>query len=177
MPERRKIIVPVLAAGGVLVAATVAGVAVVNAAASSADEPAKRLVVTTAGQSSPVPTSTGVRLPPTPVATGTAPATDISRAAAARLVRTAAGGGTVGTVARTTKDGRSAWAVPVTRADGSILTGYVDAASGTVFAWRVDRRPTPTPSSPGPTTGSSDDHSAGHSSGHAGDGDHDGDDD
>lgn len=67
----------------------------------------------------------------------------ISRSQASDLVRSAAGGGRVGAVARTTKNGFDAWAVQLTRSDGSIVTGYVDTARGVVFAWRVDR-PAPT---------------------------------
>ena len=39
------------------------------------------------------------------------------------------------------RDGFTSWAVKVKRADGSIVTGYVDARSGIIFDWTVQEGP------------------------------------
>ena len=49
--------------------------------------------------------------------------------------------GTVQSVVRKARDGFKAWAVRIERSDGSIVVGYVDMRSGTVFDWTVQRRP------------------------------------
>ncbi|MHB1066111.1 MAG: hypothetical protein ACYC2Z_01585 [Candidatus Nanopelagicales bacterium] len=52
------------------------------------------------------------------------------------------------------RGGYAAWAVRIQRADGSIITGYVDKGTGTVFDWVTNRDASPTPR---PSASSSDD--------------------
>lgn len=49
--------------------------------------------------------------------------------------------GDVVSVKRTKRDGFASWAVTVERADGSIVVGYVDRASGIIFDWTVQKAP------------------------------------
>ena len=65
-----------------------------------------------------------------------------------------------------TVNGISAFAVQVTRPDGSVVTGYVDASTGTVFEWAINKQAA-APTSDPTNNSYNDDH---------GD-DHDGDDD
>ena len=56
-------------------------------------------------------------------------------------------------VKMTKRSGASAFAVTVSRPDGSVVTGYVDASTGVVFDWVVN---TPAPQ---PTAGMTDESS------------------
>ena len=48
-------------------------------------------------------------------------------------------------VSKVSHQGQQSWAVQVARTDGSVVTGYVDIASGVVFDWKVDQQaPAPT---------------------------------
>jgi hypothetical protein len=71
-----------------------------------------------------------------------------------------------------TVNGISAFAVQVSRPDGSVVTGYVDASSGTVFEWAINKQ-APTPTSDPTRNSYNDDHGDDHGDDH----DHDGDDD
>ena len=51
--------------------------------------------------------------------------------------------GTVVSTASVTHAGLDAFAVQISRPDGSVVTGYVDASSGTVFEWVVNKQATP----------------------------------
>lgn len=80
-------------------------------------------------------------------ATATTAASAIDKGAAVTAVLAAAPG-SVTSASKTTHQGMEAWAVTVGRADGSVVTGYVDVASGVVFDWKVERKaPTPTQNS------------------------------
>ena len=64
---------------------------------------------------------------------------EVSSSKASSTVVNALGGGTVVSVSKATRGGFSAWAVKVQRTDGSVVTGYVDRATGTavtVTPWR-----------------------------------------
>ncbi len=157
--QRSSLIAVAGALSGVLVASTVAGVAIMNASAS---EPAQESVVlvadTAASSDAPAaslpPASTG-DLPPIPVladppaaapsqsaaaapdpAVGAAPAQAGVTTAQARSLVLQQVAGTVLGVNGTERGGYDAVAVRVQRADGSVVIGYVDRASGVVFDWK-----------------------------------------
>lgn len=106
--------------------------------------------------------------------------------------------GTVVSTTSVTHAGLDAFAVQISRPDGSVVTGYVDASSGTVFEWAVNKQATPAkpaaPAQPANGAGSTpnsnkynDDHDDDHDDDHGDDhddehdddhgDDHDGDDD
>jgi len=80
----------------------------------------------------------------------TAPSTrSISADKAVSIVLNATNGGVVQSAQSTTHAGFDSWAITVKRADGSIVIGYVDRATGVAFDWVVKQEapaPTPTPS-------------------------------
>jgi hypothetical protein len=81
---------------------------------------------------------------PKPTRTSTPPRGISPAAARAAVLKVA--GGRVTSVTATRHGGYSAYAVKVTRNDGSIVIGYVDRASGVVFDWLKLSGPTSTPS-------------------------------
>jgi len=106
--------------------------------------------------------------------------------------------GTIVSTTSVTHAGLDAFAVQISRPDGSVVTGYVDASSGTVFEWVVNKQATPAkpaaPAQPANGAGSTpnsnqynDDHDDDHGDDHGDDhdddheddhgDDHDGDDD
>ena len=72
---------------------------------------------------------------PTAQKTKAAQVSEISSSQAASIVLKAAGGESVTSVSKTTRQGTRAWAVTVQRSDGSVLTGYANRKNGTVFDW------------------------------------------
>ena len=146
--NRGTIIAIVSAAAGVLVAGSLASVAVINAASGTAA--AESIAVTAVADSVANP------LPPVPQADTPAPQADtpapradtpapepraISAADAATVVLTASGGNAT-EAQRVTHGGYDAWAITVTRADGSVVRGFVEATSGVIFDWNVVSGPT-----------------------------------
>ena len=66
-------------------------------------------------------------------------------ASAARQAATSATSGTVLNTSRVERGGYDAFAIQIQRPDGSVVTGYVDSATGVVFDWVMDKAaPTPT---------------------------------
>ena len=65
----------------------------------------------------------------------------LTSAKQARAKALAAAPGTVLSVKKGTRSGYSAWAVSITRSDGSIVVGYVDVKSGIAFDWTVASSP------------------------------------
>lgn len=115
---------------------------------------------------------------------------EVSSSKASSTVVNALGGGTVVSVSKATRGGFSAWAVKVQRNDGSVVTGYVDRATGTAYDWVENKKapaPTPAQSASSNDDDSDDDHSDDHDSdddsddnsgsGHSDDHDSDDDDD
>ena len=93
----------------------------------------------------------------TPEATAPS-ARSISADKAVSIVLNATKGGVVQSAQSTTHAGFDSWAITVKRADGSIVIGYVDRATGVAFDWVVKQEapaPTPTPSQ---SSGYDDDH-------------------
>lgn len=70
-------------------------------------------------------------------ASAAAPA--ISKAKASKIALSEAPGEVMGISSRSRK-GYQAWAVQIMRPDGSIVTGYVDRASGVAFDWVIDQQ-------------------------------------
>ena len=102
-----------------------------------------------------VPAATSAALSPVdtqPSSPSAAPASPAAEVAgqptisrrAARSAVLAQTSGSVLTVASTVHQGTPAWAVTVTRKDGSIVTGYVDTVGGVVFDWTLDQAAKPT---------------------------------
>jgi len=146
--ERRSAIALTAASAGVLVAGTIAGLAVMNAATSSTDAAETTLTVVApptssalvAPVASPAPATSELPTIVVPVAEKSRPS--LTRKQAADLVA-AASGGTVLATARTTHAGYDAYAIQVQRTDGSVVTGLVEASSGVIYDWRVDRAAEP----------------------------------
>ena len=105
----------------------------------------------------------------------TAPsARSISADKAVSIVLNATNGGVVQSAQSTTHAGFDSWAITVKRADGSVVIGYVDRATGIAFDWVVKQQaPTPTPT-PSQSSGYDDDHDD--DDDHGDDDDHDDDD-
>ncbi len=160
--NRGTIIAIVSAAAGVLVAGSIASVAVINAASGTAA--AESIAVTAVADSvaNPLPPVPQADTPapqadtPAPQADTPAPRADtpapqadtpapepraISAADAATVVLTASGGNAT-EAQRVTHGGYDAWAITVTRADGSVVRGFVEATSGVIFDWNVVSGPT-----------------------------------
>lgn len=144
---------------GVLAAGTLAGFAVYNVASSSSldSRPATAVAATSAMQGieplvpADLPAVPEVKAPSAPSTTsGTTEAAvpEASATSASPLISKAMAKGIVLAespglplkVARATRKGYEAWAVQIQRADGSVVTGYVDQGSGVIFDWRMDRK-------------------------------------
>ncbi len=98
----------------------------------------------------------------------------ISADKAVSIVLNATNGGVVQSAQSTTHAGFDSWAITVKRADGSVVIGYVDRATGVAFDWVVKQQaPTPTPT-PSQSSGYDDDHDD--DDDHGDDDDHDDDD-
>ena len=65
----------------------------------------------------------------------------LTSAKQARAKALAAAPGTVLSVKKGTRSGYPAWAVSITRSDGSIVVGYVDVKDGIAFDWTVASSP------------------------------------
>jgi hypothetical protein len=65
----------------------------------------------------------------------------LTSAKQARAKALAAAPGTVLSVKKGTRSGYPAWAVSITRSDGSIVVGYVDVKNGIAFDWTVASSP------------------------------------
>ncbi len=65
----------------------------------------------------------------------------LTSAKQARAKALAAAPGTVLSVKKGTRSGYSAWAVSITRSDGSIVVGYVDVKNGIAFDWTLTSSP------------------------------------
>ncbi|MDP1876808.1 MAG: hypothetical protein Q8M17_04525 [Actinomycetota bacterium] len=102
--------------------------------------------------------------------------TGISAREAARKA-VAKSGGTVVSVSSDRRGGFAAWAVRIQRADGSIITGYVDKATGTVFDWVTNRDASPSPQPSASSSHDDDDDDDDHGSDDDSDDDHDSEDD
>lgn len=146
--ERKSIIAIVAGSAGILMAATVAGVAVVNAASSgTVAEPtsvvaAQPLTPNAAVEPSPWSGSTESLPLPEIVIPGSGSADDPGSPITADQARSAAVKAADGEVLGTERvehAGYDAYAVQIKRADGSIVTGYVEASTGVVYDWVVDQ--------------------------------------
>lgn len=142
--QRRSAIAIAGAVTGVLIAGSVASMAVINAAASGT--PAQDVPIVAASVA--VPESAPVIVPGAEVSVESSPLPKIAVAESAvqtitaRAARQAAMAATPGTVLQTSRvqrAGYDAYAVQIERADGSIVTGYVEATSGVVFDWVIDQ--------------------------------------
>jgi outer membrane biosynthesis protein TonB len=76
---------------------------------------------------------------------------ELSGEKAVDLVLQATGGGTARSVEKVGHQGYEAWAVQLTRHDGSIVTGYVERSTGVIFDWVVNVE---APAAAAPTAGS-----------------------
>ena len=85
------------------------------------------------------------------------PAAEISADQAVQLVLQATGGGLAQSVEKDEHNGFKAWAVRLTRHDGSVVTGYVDRSSGVIYDWVVNNE-APAPVSTSSGSSGSDDH-------------------
>ena len=54
-------------------------------------------------------------------------------------------GTSVVSVSKASRSGYSTWAVRITRANGEVITGYVDRESGVVVDWAVNQQPAAQP--------------------------------
>ncbi|MCF8527368.1 MAG: hypothetical protein K9G80_07615 [Candidatus Nanopelagicales bacterium] len=128
------------------------------AAASPRSTPKPTATPTT--KPTPKPTAAKASAPAssaTPEATAPS-ARSISADKAVSVVLNATNGGVVQSAQSTTHDGFDSWAITVKRADGSVVIGYVDRATGVAFDWVVKQQaPTPTPT-PSQSSGYDDDH-------------------
>jgi len=168
--QRSTIIASVVAGAGILIAGSVAGTAAVNAAASSEPDPStSQLLAAPAAAAAPASgamDSAAAALPPfttealpsialpsgpapdtsTPVEPSTAAVVQLPTEQAVALVLAATGGGATQDVRQASRAGYDAWAVTVQRPDGSVVTGFVDRATATIFDWRVvQEAPKPAP--------------------------------
>ena len=158
----------VSATAGVLIAASIASVAIVNAASSptttdsiitaaaSAQGTIEPALDANAPQeivfSSPALPEIMIN-PPSPKTNKNAdaatpaetPATPLAREITANDATAsvlAATGGKATDAKQVTRGGYSAWAITVSRADGSVVKGFVEATSGVIFDWSVVSAPT-----------------------------------
>lgn len=165
--NRGTMIASAAGAAGVLAATAFAGVAVYNAAtvSSRADDAVVMAAdlepvvaeVSDLESSSALPELPEVPISPSPtegaaaavspggqeaaeaaesVESPAAPA--ITKARASRIALSEAPGEVMG-VSPGSRNGYRAWAVQIKRPDGSIVTGYVDRASGVAFDWVIDQ--------------------------------------
>ena len=180
--NRNQTIATVAATTGIFAATIVAGISIMQASAST--ETASELPVLTAATTG-TPNSTGLTFTPQPLpelptlptskSSGSKPAQNapvatISRASAESIVLAASEGKVTG-VEEVTRAGLSAFAVTLARSDGSVITGYVDSATGTIFDWVINKK------APAPTATYNDDHDEGDDHDEDDDREHDDDDD
>ena len=138
---------------GVIAAGTIAGIAVYNVAAQSTTAvppsaqmlqvaPSPALPAPITGELPALPALPEVGTPTTTPATSqevsVADVEGISRTSATAAVLAAAPGSPIKATA-VNKDGYRSWAVQVRRADGSVVTAYVDRGTGVIFAWNLDK--------------------------------------
>lgn len=139
---------------GVIAAGTIAGIAVYNVAAQSttAVPPSAQMLQVTPSPALPAPitgelpalpevgtpTTTPTTTPATSQEVSVADVAGISRTSATAAVLAAAPGSPIKATA-VNKDGYRSWAVQVRRADGSVVTAYVDRGTGVIFAWNLDK--------------------------------------
>lgn len=155
--NRNRTIATVAATTGIFAATVVAGISILQA--SVASDPVSDLPVLTAQSVStdpgaelsftpaPLPELPSLSTPSTQpsadgksaAATTAATGSAISRADAQSVVL-AATKGKVTSVQKVTRSGLAAFAVTVERSDGSVITGYVDAATGTAFDWVINKK-------------------------------------
>lgn len=130
---------------GILIAASVASVAVVNAASSrtSTDEPTIIAASVVEPESVRIielkPNIDRTALPTIVVPKSIGSSPQAISAEQARQAATAATPGTVLRTARVEHGGYDSFEVQIQRTDGSIVTGFVEASSGVVFHWVVDK--------------------------------------
>lgn len=146
--EKKTAIITSLAAAGLLGISAVATVSILNELNNSHSVSQDSLALTSSGLNdlgtfeSQLPELPQVSdLPLTKQLAATANSSDqslvnISMATAEQLV-VAATNGTLQRSVETTRKGISAFAITVLRSDKSIVTGYVDKASGTIFDWEI----------------------------------------
>jgi len=151
--ERRNALAVAAASAGVLITGTVAGIAVVNAATTSTVAEDSAMTVAAPGDGTQVLQPAMAQEQADALPTIVVPTADestfvvtpsITQAQAADLVA-AATGGTVLKTTTTTHAGYEAYAVRVERADGSVITGLVEATSGVIYDWRVNKEAPPAP--------------------------------
>lgn len=146
--ERRSAIAVAGAVTGILIAGSVAGVAVINAAASSTSSDELPIIAASVVEPDsvqiiePAPSADQTALPAIVVPQPVASAPQTITAEQARQVATEATPGVVLATSRIERGGYDSFAVQIQRADGSVVTGYVEAASGVVFDWVVDKKAT-----------------------------------
>ena len=157
--ERSSIIAVVGTVAGVMVAGSVASIAVINAAAAGTTKPetvsltalqqGQELLGLPAVGADPM----GIDIPAIDIPAASAVATTqatgqttttltTSRGLTAKEARTAvrkATGGTVRSTSLVKHQGFDAYAVKVTRPDGSVVTGHVDSKTGVIFSWVVNK--------------------------------------
>lgn len=168
VPESAPVIVPEAGAESAPLPEIVIPEPVISSSEPTSGEPSGKAATPTAGDSASV----------------TELAVQTITAQAARQAATAATPGSVLDTSRVQRAGYDAYAVQIERADGSIVTGYVEATSGVVFDWVVDQK-APTPKATYEDYEDEDDHDEEHDEDddeeydedHDGDHDEDGDDD
>ena len=179
--KRTSAIATAVAITGVIVTGSLATVAMVTATAETS-KPTQTLTVVASGQ--PDPQVSSPELPelnlesatittnPTPTnsksekSNETKAARTISEKSAKETVQGATEGEVLN-VKKTQHNGVSAFAVTVSRPDGSVVTGYVDASSSVVFDWVVNKEaPKATVNTSDDDTVSSDDHGDDHGDDH-----------
>lgn len=186
--QRRNAIAVAGAVTGILVAGSVASVAVINAAstttstdqvpivaASVVEPPAAQVVQPAVVADQPrlpkivvpeqVEASAGAK------ARQTADAATIT-AQQAQQAAIAATPGSVLSTTRVARGGYDAFAVQIERTDGSVVTGYVEATSGVVFDWVIDKQ-APAPVATYADDDDDDDYDDDHGDDHDDDDDHD----
>lgn len=161
--ERSSIIAVVGTVAGVMVAGSVASVAVINAAAAGTTKP-ETVSLTALQQGQELldlpavaadPMAIDVPAIDIPAAGATASAVASSQGAnqstttlttsqgiSAKQARSAVRQATGGSVISTSlgkHQGFDAYAVKVTRPDGSVVTGHVDSKTGVIFSWVVNK--------------------------------------
>ena len=134
--NRGTIIALVSGVAGVLVAGSIASVAVINAASGAGPTDTVAVAaVTDSVTNPPAPAPQAQTLAPAPQAQTPAPAPrTISAQDAAATVLAAAGGEAI-EAQRVIRGGYDAWAITVSRTDGSVVRGFVEATSGVIFDW------------------------------------------
>ena len=156
VPEFAPVIVPEAGAESAQLPEIVIPETVISSGRPASERPSSSAANVTVGDSTSV--------------AGTAVQTITARAA--RQAATAATPGSVLDTSRVQRAGYDAYAVQIERADGSVVTGYVEATSGVVFDWVVDKK-APTPKATYQEYEDDDDHDDDHDEEHDEDGDDD----